>query len=212
MLRVIYGFTLGSTSQTSQTFLNDFALVWNWTKIVDENDNVVAQQALWSDRTINVKELWFGENHYFEISGNTITACGLEMPTNGLSNYRFVVTDTAAAAFWNISNSVACMAIGETISNKTGTHGTGVIFTYSTGSCSDSISGGSGTSYIAAPGSYNNSTYAIQLVPYADAESYDTFVDIKRVVLRKPTDGGETKIGSEHFYIIDKIALPYTIE
>ena len=216
MLRVIHSAAIGSTSPTAQTFLNDFALFWNWTKIVDENDNIVAKEALWSDRTINVKELWFDDHCYFSISGNSITADGLTISTSPpisiTGGYIFVITDTAAAAFWGAISAPSCVAVGRTISNEDGTSGMGVIFSGAGGTCSRSYGGGPGSSYITAPGSYSSSINIVQLAPYADPQQFITFADIRRVVLRRSTDGGETKLGSEHFYIIDKIALPYTIE
>lgn len=203
-----------------QTCLNDLKALWNWAKVVDSEDNVVSGEDLEND--FNVKQLWLNDKLYFEmgiatgssscfyIKSAVSSAYSLTCSMSTAAAYTLIKTDKTLAVRWN-KGGAAGLIIGETVDNVTGESSYGIAFTsVSSGvlALTDTIVN---LALTIATGNYAASTYVTQVVPFAHVYSRDIFKDVYRVVIRKASDDGETKLnGGDHYYIMENLAIKYT--
>lgn len=203
-----------------QTCLNDLKTLWNWTKVVDSEDNVVSGEDLEND--FNVKQLWINDKIYLEmgiatgtsscfyVKSKVSSAYSITCAMYTANVYTFIKTDKALAVRWNRAGAMG-LIIGETTDSATGDTDYGVAVTTAASGIYVMTNTIVSLTVTASTANYATSAFVTQTVPLAHIYSKDIFKDVYRVVIRKASDDGETKLnGGDHYYIMEHLAIKYT--
>ena len=201
--------TATRASSTLQDVLNDLAPLWNWKKIVYDEEEPT-----------NVKELWVSDNIYIDIYVPESTSSKyLEFTHNingynskfqpSLTKYRIVRTDNALLLCDAVGSYY--IAVAKTI-DLNGTESFGIVGVISSVNSMYMFTDNMTSLPLAANTSnfITSSVTQTQLIPVYSRTSDEHFVDVYYTYIRKSTDAGKGTMGGKNYYIYDCLAVPYT--
>lgn len=209
---------------------------WDWYKVVDTDGNIVEQEDYF---TADVEQIWVSEKVYLTGSGKydlTIHHVDPDFTFRWspvVNGSHVIVTDnTLTLLIRNLKgNSLtewiesSCLTIGRTVNCETGAESVGVAIMQGVDYAAASqgtiaITDGTGSDYSimtlhgyysnSGGGEYSNGT--LQVIPFAAPYSPDIFTDVKHVLLRRSGDRGKVVLNGSNYFVMDKIAVPYTEE
>lgn len=220
----------------NKSWYGSFIYHWNWYKVVDTDGNIVEEEDYF---TADVEQIWVSEKVYMTGSGRYELTIHHVDPDftfrwSPLANFfHVIVTDNALTLLdqnpkdnsQTETIDSSCLTIGRTVNCETGAESVGIAIMLGNGYSAATL----GTlvitdctvcdpyvmtliPYYSNSGSEASSNGTLQLIPIAAPYSPDIFTDAKRVLLRRSGDRGEVILNGSYYFVMDKIAVPYTVE